>query len=201
MPHSVPPLPYAYGELDPTIDELTMRIHHGRHHAAHVADLNAALSGTGWEEEPVERLLAQLDRLPGDRRAVVRDSGGGHLNHSLFWEVMSPSGGGEPAGALREAIERRFESVSRLVGLVTEAAVQRFGSGWAWLVHDGSGLAVTSTPNQDSPLMQGQRPLLGIDVWEHAYYIKHQNRRADYIEAWWNLVDWDVVAHRYEAAA
>jgi superoxide dismutase, Fe-Mn family len=201
MAHTVPPLPYSYGELDPTIDELTMRIHHGRHHAAYVASLNAALSGTGWEDEPVERLLAELDRLPEDRRALVRDNAGGHANHSLFWEVMSPSGGGEPTGALREAIEGRFDSMSQVVRLISEAAVERFGSGWAWLVHDDSGLKITSTPNQDSPLMYGQRPLLGIDVWEHAYYIKHQNRRADYVEAWWNLVDWDVVAHRYEAAA
>jgi Fe-Mn family superoxide dismutase len=201
MPHSLPELPYAYGELAPTIDELTMRIHHTRHHAAYVQNLNAALEGTGCEDEPAERLLRGLPSLRQDRRELVRDCAGGHLNHSLFWETMSPSGGGEPTGALHDDIERSFGSVTGMVRQVSEAGLGRFGSGWAWLVHERRGLAVTSTPNHESPLSRGQRPLLGIDVWEHAYYIKHQNRRADYIEAWWNLVDWDVVARRHAEAA
>jgi Fe-Mn family superoxide dismutase len=200
MPHSLPELPYSYGGLAPTIDELTMRLHHARHHAAYVDDLNAALAGTGYEDEPAERLLVDLSRLPESRRSLVRDSAGGHVNHAQFWEVMSPSGGGEPTGALRHDVESSFGSVRELVRRVSEAGLQRFGSGWAWLVHDGQGLAVTSTANQDSPLSRGQRPLLGIDVWEHAYYYKHQHRRVDYIEAWWNLVDWDVVARRHAEA-
>jgi Fe-Mn family superoxide dismutase len=200
MPHSLPELPYSYGELAPTIDELTMRIHHSRHHAAYVQNLNAALEGTDCEDEPAERLLTDLPSLRQERRELVRDCAGGHLNHSLFWETMSPRGGGEPTGALRDDIERSFGSVTGMVRQVSEAGLGRFGSGWAWLVHERRGLAVTSTPNHESPLSRGQRPLLGIDVWEHAYYIKHQNRRADYIEAWWNLVDWDVVARRHAEA-
>jgi len=198
--HSLPALPYSYGHLAPTIDELTLRIHHARHHAAYVDGLNAALRGTGCEDEPAERLLSDLSRLPEDRREVIGDCAGGHLNHSLFWETMSPTGGGEPAGLLREDVERSFGSFAGLVRKVSEAGVERFGSGWTWLVHEPGGLAVTSTANQESPLSRGQQPLLGIDVWEHAYYIKHHNRRADYIEAWWNLVDWDVVARRHAAA-
>ena len=197
MAHMLPPLPYPYGALEPTIDELTMRIHHDRHHAAYVANLNAALEGTEWYDHPLERLLGQLDVLPDEVRTVVRNNGGGHANHTLFWETMTPDGGGRPSGALAEAIDSTFKSVRELKRQITYAGAARFGSGWAWLVHDGRGLAVTSTPNQDSPLMNAHTPLLGIDVWEHAYYLKHQNRRADYLEAWWNVLDWRRVAERY----
>lgn len=197
MPYSLPPLPYSYDALAPTIDELTMRLHHGKHHGAYVANLNAALEGTAWADRPVEELLANLGELPEYVRGPVRDHGGGHANHSLYWETMAPDGGGEPAGVLGAAIESAFASVSELRQRLTAAGTGRFGSGWAWLVHDGEGLAVTSTPNQDSPLMNGHTPLLGIDVWEHAYYLKHQHRRADYLEGWWNVVDWHRVAERY----
>jgi Fe-Mn family superoxide dismutase len=200
MPHALPPLPYPYGALEPTIDELTMRLHHDNHHAGYVAGLNAALAGTAWADRPVEDVLGDLGALPEDRRALVRDSGGGHLNHSLFWESMAPDHHGLPAGPLGEAIEVAFGSVHELERQVSAAGAGRFGRGWAWLVHDGAGLAVTSTANQDSPLMRGDTPLLGVDVWEHAYYLRYQHRRADYLEAWWNVVDWQRVATRYAAA-
>jgi Fe-Mn family superoxide dismutase len=197
MQYALPPLPYPYGALDPTIDELTMRIHHDKHHAGYVANLNAALEPVDWASRPVEQLLGELDRLPDELRSAVRNNGGGHANHTLFWEIMAPDGGGDPPGPLAEAIAGAFESVRELKRQLSAAGAARFGSGWAWLIHDGAGLAVTSTPNQDSPLMNGHTPLLGIDVWEHAYYLKHQNRRADYLEAWWNLVNWQSVAERY----
>jgi superoxide dismutase, Fe-Mn family len=199
MPHALPPLPYPYDGLSPTIDELTMRIHHDKHHAGYVAGLNAALKGTEWADRPVEQLLADLDALPEDIRSAVRNSGGGHANHSLFWELMAPNGGREPDGPLADAIEATFRSARELKRRLSAAGLARFGSGWAWLIHDGTGLAVTSTPNQDSPLMHGHTPLLGIDVWEHAYYLKYQSRRADYLEAWWNVVEWPRVAARYAA--
>jgi Fe-Mn family superoxide dismutase len=198
MAYRVPPLPYPYGALEPTIDELTMRIHHDKHHADYVTKLNAALERTEWDDRPIEQLLGQLDRLPDDLRTTVRNNAGGHANHTLFWEVMAPDGGGEPPRRLADAIEAGFDSLYGLKQQLSSAGAAQFGSGWAWLVHNGAGLAVTSTSNQDSPLMQGHTPLLGIDVWEHAYYLKHQNRRADYIEAWWNVVDWRHVAERYE---
>jgi Fe-Mn family superoxide dismutase len=198
--HSLPPLPYRYDALAPTIDELTMRIHHDKHHARYVADLNAAIEGTEWADSPVEQLLADLDLIPEARRTAVRNNGGGHANHSLFWETMAPDGGGDPAGALGDAIETTFRSVGDLKRQVSAAGGACFGSGWAWLVHDGAGLAITSTPNQDSPLMNGHTPMLGVDVWEHAYYLKYQSRRADYLEAWWNVVDWQRVAERYATA-
>ncbi len=201
MPHSLPPLPYSYDALAPTIDELTMRLHHGKHHAGYVAKLNAALEGTGWADRPVEALLADLAALPEPLRAAVRDNGGGHANHTLYWETMAPDGGGDPAGPLRDAIEAAFGSVAGLREQLNAAGAGRFGCGWAWLVHDGDGLAVASTANQDSPLMNGGTPLLGIDVWEHAYYLKHQNRRADYLEGWWNVVRWERVAERYAEVA
>ena len=201
MPHALPPLPYPYDALSPTVDELTLRIHHGKHHGDHVAALNAALAGTEWEEQSVEQLLAQLARLPEDTRAAVRLHGGGHANHTLLWESMAPDGGGEPTGALGEAVEAAFGSVPELQRRLSAAGVALVGSGWAWLIHDGTGLDVTSTPNQDSPLMDGHTPLLGVDVWEHAYYLKHQNRRADYLEGWWNVVDWERVAERYAKVA
>jgi Fe-Mn family superoxide dismutase len=198
MAYTLAPLPYPYGALEPTIDELTMRIHHDKHHAGYVTNLNAALERTDWDDRPVEQLLGQLDLLPEALRTTVRNNAGGHANHTLFWDVMAPDGGGEPPGRLATAIESAFQSVGELKQRLSSAGATQFGSGWAWLVHNGAGLAVTATSNQDSPLMHGHTPLLGIDVWEHAYYLKHQNRRADYIEAWWNVVDWRRVAERYE---
>jgi Fe-Mn family superoxide dismutase len=201
MAYEVPPLPYDYAALEPHIDEQTMRVHHDKHHQAYVTNANAALEGTDWADRPVEELLQSLDAIPEDKRMAVRNNAGGHANHSLFWEIMSPDGGGEPEGALADAIGSTFGDVDALKEQVNDAGVKRFGSGWAWLVHDGSGLAVVSTPNQDSPLSQGQTPLLGIDVWEHAYYLKYQNRRPDYLAAWWNTVNWPEVARRFEQAS
>jgi Fe-Mn family superoxide dismutase len=178
-----------------------MRIHHDKHHQAYIDKANAALEGTEWEDRPVEQLLgAILDIVPEDKQTVVRNNGGGHANHSFFWEIMSPDGGGEPSGDLGASIEDTFDSFDELKKMVNDAGVGRFGSGWTWLIHDGTGLAVVSTPNQDSPLMNDDVPLLGIDVWEHAYYLKYQNRRPDYLEAWWNVVNWDAVAENYAAA-
>jgi superoxide dismutase, Fe-Mn family len=201
MAYELPDLPYPYDALEPHIDEQTMRIHHDKHHQAYIDKANAALEGTEWADRPVENLLgAGLDTLPEEKQTVVRNNAGGHANHSLFWEIMSPDGGGEPSGDLGAAIEDTFGSFDELKTAVNEAGVNRFGSGWTWLIHDGTGLAVMSTPNQDSPLMNDDVPLLGIDVWEHAYYLKYQNRRPDYLEAWWNVVNWDAVAERYSAA-
>jgi Fe-Mn family superoxide dismutase len=201
MAYELPPLPYSYDALEPTIDEQTMLLHHDKHHQAYIDKVNAALEGTEWADHSIDQVLgAELDIIPEDKRAVVRNNGGGHANHSLFWEIMSPEGGGEPSGDLGAAIEDTFDSFDELKRLVNEAGANRFGSGWAWLIHDGTGLAVISTPNQDSPLMNDDEPLLGIDVWEHAYYLKYQNRRPEYLEAWWNLVNWDAVAERYTAA-
>ena len=200
MPFEVPPLPYDYAALEPTIDEETMRLHHDKHHQAYVDKANAALEGTDWADKPVEEVLANLDSLPEDKRMPVRNKEGGHANHTLFWEIMGPDGGGSPDGALASAIDETFGGLDALKEKVNEAGVNRFGSGWTWLVHDGSGLVVTSTPNQDSPLMEGQTPLLGIDVWEHAYYLKYQNRRPDYLAAWWDVVNWAEVARRFEGA-
>jgi len=199
MPYEVPPLPYDYAALEPHIDEATMRVHHDKHHQAYVDKANAALEGTEWADRPVGEVIAGLSQLPDDKRTVVRNNGGGHLNHSLFWESMSPDGGGEPDGALAEAISQAFGSFDDFKATLKDAAVNQFGSGWAWLVHDGSGLAVVSTPNQDNPITDGKTPLVGVDVWEHAYYLKYQNRRPDYIDAWWNTVDWAKVAERYAA--
>jgi Fe-Mn family superoxide dismutase len=199
MAYSVPPLPYDFDALEPHIDALTMEIHHDRHHGAYVANLNAALEGTEWMDRPIESVLASLEIIPEDRRAAVRNNGGGHANHTFFWEIMSPNGGGEPAGALAAAVQSAFGGVDALKQQVNDAGAKRFGSGWTWLVWDGTGLAVISTPNQDSPLMEGKTPLLGIDVWEHAYYLRYQNRRPDYLEAWWNVVSWDAVAANFDA--
>ncbi len=199
MPYELPPLPYDYDALEPTIDEQTMRIHHGKHHQAYVDNLNKALEGTEWADRPIEQVLALLDEIPEDRRTAVRNNGGGHANHSLFWTIMKPGGGGEPTGALADAIGDTFGSLDQLKAAVNDAGVKRFGSGWTWLLWDGTGLAVVSTPNQDSPLMTTDVPLLGIDVWEHAYYLHYQNRRPDYLGAWWDVVNWDEVARRYEA--
>jgi Fe-Mn family superoxide dismutase len=200
MAYELPQLPYPYDALEPTIDEQTMRLHHDKHHQAYLDKVNAALEGTEWEDRPIEQVLGDLDLVPEDKRTVVRNNGGGHANHSLFWEIMSPEGGGEPSGDLAAAIEDAFDSFDELKRQVNEAGVNRFGSGWTWLIHDGTGLAVVSTPNQDTPLMNDDTPILGIDVWEHAYYLKYQNRRPDYLEAWWNVVNWDAVAERYAAA-
>jgi superoxide dismutase, Fe-Mn family len=200
MPFEVPPLPYDYAALEPHIDEQTMRLHHDKHHQAYVDKANAALEGTGEEDRPVEHILTILDELPEDKRTAIRNNAGGHANHSLFWEIMSPDGGGEPSGSLGDAISSTFGSFDDLKAAVNDAGVKRFGSGWTWLVHDGTALNVVSTPNQDSPISNGQTPLLGIDVWEHAYYLKYQNRRPDYLEAWWNVVNWDAVQQRFESA-
>ncbi|HVE68085.1 MAG TPA: superoxide dismutase [Solirubrobacteraceae bacterium] len=194
MAYEVPPLPYDPAALEPHIDEATMKLHHDKHHQAYVDKANAALEGTEHADKPIEEVLRDLDALPEDKRGPVRNNGGGHLNHSLFWEWMSPDGGGEPDGELRAALESAFGSVDDFKAQMKDAGIARFGSGWAWLVHDGSGLAVTSTANQDSPVMDGQTPLLGIDVWEHAYYLKYQNKRPDYLDAFWNVVNWPKVA-------
>ena len=200
MAYEVPPLPYDYGALEPHIDEQTMRIHHDKHHQAYVDNANKALEGTEWAEKPVEDVLRNLDRVPEDRRTAVRNNAGGHANHTLYWEIMSPDGGGEPGGSLGEAIRSTFGGLDQLKEQVNDAGVKRFGSGWTWLVHDGSGPAVMSTANQDSPVSEGKTPLLGIDVWEHAYYLKYQNRRADYLAAWWNVVNWREVERRFSEA-
>jgi len=199
LPYSVPDLPYDYAALEPHIDEQTMRIHHDKHHQAYVDKANAALEGTEWADRPVEDVLQNLERLPEDKRTAVRNNGGGHANHSLFWEIMGPDAGGEPGGALADAIKSAFGGFEQFKEELSSAAVNRFGSGWAWLVHDGSALQVLSTANQDSPVLQGQTPVLGLDVWEHSYYLKYQNRRPDYVAAWWNVVNWPEVTRRFEA--
>jgi Fe-Mn family superoxide dismutase len=199
MPLTLPDLPYDYAALEPTIDARTMEIHHSKHHQAYVDNANKALEGTELADRPVEEILANLDSLPEDRRTAVRNNAGGHANHSLFWEIMGPNGGGDPGGALGDAIS----ALGGVVGLkeqVNDAGVKRFGSGWTWVVADGGSLSVMSTPNQDSPLMEGKTPILGIDVWEHAYYLKYQNRRPDYLAAWWNTLNWDAINQRYAAA-
>jgi Fe-Mn family superoxide dismutase len=201
MAYEVPPLPYDYNALEPTIDEETMHLHHDKHHQAYVTNANKALEGTEWADKPVEEVLQNLSQIADDKRGAVRNNAGGHYNHSLFWEWMSPDGGGEPDGDLRSALDSAFGSVQEFKDKMKAAGVGQFGSGWAWLVHDGSGLAVVSTPNQDSPISTGKTPLLGVDVWEHAYYLKYQNRRPDYIDAWWNVVNWPKVAALFGAVA
>ena len=200
MPFELPDLPYPYDALEPHIDAETMRIHHDLHHKAYVDNANAALDGTEWADRPIEQVLGDLELIPEAKRTAVRNNVGGHANHSLFWTIMSPDGGGEPEGALAEAIDATFEGFDKLKAALIDGGVKRFGSGWSWLVWDGTGLAVYSTPNQDSPLLQNDTPLLGIDVWEHAYYLKYQNKRPAYLDAWWNVVDWREVGRRLEAA-
>jgi superoxide dismutase, Fe-Mn family len=200
MPFEVPPLPYDYGALEPHIDEQTMRIHHDKHHQAYVDNANAALEGTQLADESVEQILTNLESLPADKQTAARNNVGGHANHSFFWEIMSPDGGGDPSGAFADAVNDTFGSADELRKQVNDTGVKRFGSGWTWLVWDGTGLAVKSTPNQDSPILDQDEPLLGIDVWEHAYYLTYQNRRPDYLAAWWNVVNWDAVAERFEQA-
>ena len=202
MAHELPPLPYAYDALEPHIDEQTMRIHHDKHHQTYITNLNAALEGhSSLEGKSAEELVSDLDSVPEGIRTAVRNNGGGHANHTFFWEIMGPDGGGAPSGALAGAIDSTFGSFDDFKGQVAAAAAARFGSGWAWLTVDSSGaLQVESTANQDSPLSDGRTPVLGVDVWEHAYYLKYQNLRPKYVEAWWNTVDWSAVASRYEAA-
>jgi Fe-Mn family superoxide dismutase len=201
MPLQLPPLPYDYDALEPTIDAETMKLHHDKHHQAYVDNANKALEGTEWADRPVEQVLVELDLLPEDKQAAVRNNAGGHANHALFWEIMGPNGGGEPSGKLADAINDTFDSLDALKTAMNDAGVKRFGSGWSWLVWDGTGLAVYSTANQDSPILKSYDdvPLLGIDVWEHAYYLNYQNRRPDYLSAWWNVVNWEAVGARFEA--
>ncbi|MFQ2523550.1 superoxide dismutase [Aeromonas caviae] len=202
MSHTLPALPYAYDALEPHIDAKTMEIHHSRHHQTYVTNLNAALADLPeLAALPLEALLARIDNLPAQVQGAVRNHGGGHANHSLFWQVMSPQGGGEPDGELAAAMERDLGGLESFKQAFTQAALSRFGSGWAWLVVDGRGkLQVVSSANQDSPLMEGLTPILGLDVWEHAYYLKYQNKRPDYIAAFYNVIDWGEVARRYVAA-
>jgi Fe-Mn family superoxide dismutase len=200
MAYEVPPLPYDYNALEPTIDEETMHLHHDKHHQAYVDKANDALAGTEWEDKPVEEVLQNLSSLPSDKQAVVRNNGGGHANHTLFWESMSPDGGGEPGGDLAEAIDTAFGSFDAFKEKFEANGVGQFGSGWTWLVLDGGELKLEKTPNQDSPVLNGQIPLVGNDVWEHAYYLKYKNARPAYLKAWWDVVSWDKVGERYSAA-
>lgn len=198
MAYELPPLPYDYSALEPHIDEQTMRIHHDKHHAAYINNVNTALEKyPELQGKSVEELIGNLDSVPEDIRTAVRNNGGGHANHTLFWEIMGPNASGEPQGALAQAINDSFGGLAQFKEQFAKAATTRFGSGWAWLVMDGGQLSITSTQNQDSPLMEGKTPLLGLDVWEHAYYLKYQNRRPDYISAWWNVVNWNKVSELY----
>jgi Fe-Mn family superoxide dismutase len=201
MAYTLPELPYAYDALEPYIDEETMHLHHDKHHNTYVTNLNAAIEKhPELGEKSVEELISDMDAVPEDIRTAVRNNGGGHANHTFFWEIMAPNAGGEPTGAIKEAIEEAFGDFESFKTEFKTAATGRFGSGWAWLVLDGGKLAVTSTANQDSPLMEGKTPILGLDVWEHAYYLKYKNVRPDYIAAFWNVVNWDEVNKRFEAA-
>jgi Fe-Mn family superoxide dismutase len=199
MSFSVPPLPYAYDALEPHIDAKTMEIHHDKHHQAYVDKLNAAVEGTELADKPLEELLADIDALPADKQGPIRNNGGGHYNHSLFWPSLSPDGGGEPTGEVAAKIDEAFGSFDAFKTQFQDAGVARFGSGWVWLVTSDAGFEIVTTPNQDTPLPDGKRPLLGNDVWEHAYYLQYQNRRPAYLEAFWNVVDWDVVGRRLGA--
>jgi Fe-Mn family superoxide dismutase len=199
--HTLPPLPYPPDALEPHIDAQTMTIHHDKHHATYVNNLNAALKEQpDLQGKSAEQLIKDIDSVPEGIRTAVRNNGGGHVNHTLFWDIMTPGGSSAPSGALADAIQAAFGGVDQLKAAVNEAATKRFGSGWSWLVVDNGQLAVVSTPNQDSPLMEGKTPILGVDVWEHAYYLKYQNRRPDYLGAWWNTVNWDRVAQRFTEA-
>ena len=202
MAHELPELPYSHDALEPFIDKSTMEIHHGKHHNAYVTNLNNAISGNeSLESKSIIELISDLDSVPEEIRGAVRNNGGGHANHSLFWSIMGPGKGGEPSGALGDAINSTFGSFETLKDEFTKAGMTRFGSGWAWLSVSGGSLVVSSTPNQDSPIMDGDEPIIGCDVWEHAYYLKYQNLRPDYINAWWNVVDWDAAAARFDAAS
>ncbi len=199
MKHKLPKLPYAYDALEPYIDARTMEIHHTKHHQGYVDKLNAALEKfPNLQETPLEQLLGNLDNVPPEIRTAVRNQGGGHWNHSLFWKIMGPKAGGEPSGALAEAIAKRFGNFAAFKEQFSASAAGIFGSGWAWLVSKDGGLEIMATPNQDNPIMQGIKPILGLDVWEHAYYLKYQNKRPDYIAAWWNVVNWEEIARNFE---
>jgi Fe-Mn family superoxide dismutase len=201
MPFTLPPLPYAFNALEPHIDAKTMEIHHGKHHQTYVNNLNAALEkASDWQNKSIDDLISDIDRLPQSVRAAVRNNGGGHWNHSIFWQLMSPNGGGEPQGDVAQALTDTFGGFANFKEQFATAATGRFGSGWAWLINDRRRLSVMSTANQDNPLMEGKHVLLGLDVWEHAYYLKYQNRRPDYIAAWWNVVNWEEVNRRFSAA-
>ncbi len=198
MALELPPLPYDYGALEPHVDEQTMRIHHDKHHGTYVTNLNAALEKhPELQQKSVDDLLASINSVPEAIRTAVRNNGGGHANHTMFWEIMGPGRGGAPSGAIADAIGSSFGSFDTFKQQFADAALKRFGSGWAWLIDAGGKLVIESTANQDSPLMEGKKPVIGLDVWEHAYYLKYQNRRADYITAWWNVVNWDAVAARF----
>ena len=201
MAHTLPELPYAYDALEPNIDAMTMEIHHSRHHNTYVTNLNGALEGTGLEDVPVEELISNLDRVPEEKRQAVINNGGGHANHSMFWQMMSPKGGGQPHGDIAKAIDAELGGLDAFKDAFKKAALGRFGSGWAWLsVTPEKKLVVENTLNQDSPLMHGNTPVLGLDVWEHAYYLKFQNKRPDYVDAFFNVVNWEDVERRYQAA-
>ncbi|MEK4532390.1 superoxide dismutase [Solibacillus sp. FSL K6-1554] len=200
MAFKLPELTYAYDALEPHIDAKTMEIHHSKHHNTYVTNLNAAVEGTEYADKDINELIANIDALPADKQTAVRNNGGGHANHTLFWELIAPGGSNTPVGEVAAAIDAKFGSFDAFKEEFAKAATTRFGSGWAWLIVEGDGVAVTSTPNQDSPVMEGKTPILGLDVWEHAYYLNYQNRRPDYIGAFWNVVNWDVVEAKFQAA-
>lgn len=200
MSYKLPELTYAYDALAPHIDATTMEIHHTKHHQTYITNVNAALEGTEFADKDINELIADIDALPADKQTAVRNNGGGHANHTLFWEVIAPGGSNTPVGEVKAAIDAKFGSFDAFKAEFAKAATTRFGSGWAWLIVDGDGVAVTSTPNQDSPVMEGKTPILGLDVWEHAYYLNYQNRRPDYIGGFWNVVNWDVVEAKFQAA-
>jgi Fe-Mn family superoxide dismutase len=201
MAYTLPPLPYPFNALEPHIDAKTMEIHHGKHHNAYVTNLNKALEGRGLPEQSIEDLCRNIEKVPEDIRTAVRNNGGGHANHSMFWTIMSSQGGGKPGGQLAKAIDSELGGFDKFKEQFSNAATTRFGSGWAWLSVEKSGkLVVESTANQDNPYMIGKTPILGVDVWEHAYYLHYQNRRPDYVAAWWNVIDWKAVENRYQAA-
>ena len=200
MAYALPALPYAYDALEPHIDAKTMEIHHTKHHQAYIDKVNAALAGTEWETKDIEEVIRNLSQVPEDKRMAVRNNGGGHFNHSIFWQMMSPEGGGEPTGELMQSIEETFGTFEEFQKKFEEAAQTRFGSGWAWLVVANGKLEVVSTANQDSPLTDGKTPILGLDVWEHAYYLKYQNKRPDYCKEFWNVVNWKEVEKRFSEA-
>ena len=197
MAFTLPPLPYPYDALEPHIDEATMKLHHGKHHQAYVDKLNAAIAGSEWESKSIDEIMLSLDKVPDKIKAAVRNNGGGHYNHSLFWQWMSPTGGGEPTGKVAEAINAKFGSFAKFKEEFEAAGMSRFGSGWVWLIQDGSELSITTTPYQDCPVSEGKKVLLGNDLWEHAYYLKYQNRRPEYLAAWWNVVNWNKVTELF----
>ena len=197
MAFTLPPLPYPYDALEPHIDEATMKLHHGKHHQAYVDKLNAAIAASEWESKSLDEIMVSLDKVPDKIKAAVRNNGGGHYNHSLFWQWMSPTGGGEPSGKVAEAINAKFGSFAKFKEEFEAAGMSRFGSGWVWLIQDGSELSITTTPYQDCPVSEGKKVLLGNDLWEHAYYLKYQNRRPEYLAAWWSVVNWNKVTELF----